>query len=402
VKNNRLRDSALIFFIIFIGLFFRRPDAFLNPQIYAEDGPIFLQQFAALGIKSLVIPYAGYLHTIPRLVAFIFGSTVDVLYIPLCYNLSCFLLTFFIALSLWESAKYLNLKHKILFATIFLFIPVGPEMFMNITNSIWITSMYLVNFLFVGYRYYDTGKWKLLKLLVLFIISLTGPFSLLLSPIIILIIFLERKTITTRQLIPMFFILSGGFIQFICIKVLSPKMDRAIPGIPEHFHLLKLIKYNIGDLIFLKNGLIPDMPEKAMAIICIGVFAILLYFLFVNYKKISVSRKYLLVLAPIVYLGSFIAVFWPTETHVLAFGCPRYYFVPYTCFAWIFIIGLDSIIRVKDIVVYFIYFLLQSKNMRYTLADKEWKKQILEYKQRKRHDIDINPDGWKVTLPKRN
>jgi hypothetical protein len=178
-------------------------------------------------------------------------------------------------------------------------------------------------------------------------------------------------------------------------------MDRSIPGTPEHFHLLKLIKYNIGDLTFIRNGLIPNMPERVSTIICLGIFMILLYFIFTSYKNITVNRKYVLLLAPLVYLGSFIAVFWPMETSVLAFGCPRYYFVPYTCIAWIFIIGLDNKLRTRDIVIYFIYFLLQSRNMRYTLADKEWKKQILEYQEGKREIIEINPQGWQFTLPKK-
>jgi hypothetical protein len=401
-KQNRTRDIILIFFIVFIGLYFRRPDAFLKPQIYAEDGPIFLQQYFELGIKSLITPYAGYLHTVPRIIALLFGSlSVNLLYIPLCYNLSYFLLSFFIAVQLWKGATYLGLRNKIFFATVFLFVPVGPEMFMNITNSIWVTSLYLVNFIFIGYKSYDSEQWKVLKLSILLIISLTGPFSLLLSPIILLIIFLERKKLTFSQLIPMGVILLGGFIQCISIKFLAPKQDRSIPGIPEPYHLLKLIKYNMGDLLFLRNSVIPELPGIVHWVVGLGGFIVLIYLLFVSYKKIEANRKYVLLLVPVVYLGSFIVVFWPMETHVLAFGCPRYYFVPYTCIVWVFIVAHDRVMKYIHIAMYFIYFLCHSRNMKYTFTDKAWRKQVLEYYDGKREQIDINPDSWHVTLPKR-
>src|SRR3954469_13020568 len=52
-------------------LFARRPDMVLNPQFWAEDGPVFFAQARIHGIAALVEPYAGYFHTVLRLVAWI-------------------------------------------------------------------------------------------------------------------------------------------------------------------------------------------------------------------------------------------------------------------------------------------------------------------------------------------
>lgn len=399
--TSRTKSFLIIFFVVLIGLLFRRYDGFTRPQIYAEDGPVFLEQFMELGIKSLWTPYAGYLHTMPRLIALLFGYLgVDLLYIPICYDYSYFVLCLLVAWEIWRGASYMNIKHKVFYATIFLFIPVGPEMFMNITNSIWVTSLYLVNFLLTGYKLYEAEKWKPLKLLLLLAVSLTGPYSLLLSPIILLIFFLERKTLTINKVVPLCVILLGGMIQTVFIKFLAPKQDRSIPGTPEPLHFIKYIKYNIRDLAFARDmRILTRVPERAMTIICLCIFAFLCYLLYKNYRRINISRRYVLVLAPIVYIGSCVAVFWPMETCVLAFNCPRYYFVPYTCFAWIFILGWNRILNYTHIALYFIYFILQKPNMRYTLDDKEWKREIMEYKAGKREAIDIQPAGWSFRLP---
>ena len=73
--TRRIDSKAVftIFFIVLSVLLFRRYDAFVNPQLYAEDGAVFLQQFENSGISSLWQPYAGYLHTLLRLVAVLGG-----------------------------------------------------------------------------------------------------------------------------------------------------------------------------------------------------------------------------------------------------------------------------------------------------------------------------------------
>ncbi len=49
----------------------RRPDALFSAQPWAEDGGVFLTQAISNSWGSLLIPYAGYLHTFPRLLAMI-------------------------------------------------------------------------------------------------------------------------------------------------------------------------------------------------------------------------------------------------------------------------------------------------------------------------------------------
>lgn len=394
-----IKHILSVFVIVLVVLMFRRFDGFVNPQLWAEDGTVFLQQYIDMGAKSIITPYAGYLHFLPRLIVYFYGLlSVNLLYIPLLYAVTCVVILLLLAFKFLNSATNLSLQNKIVFATIFLYVPVGTEIFMNITNLIWFSALYLVDFLLMGYKQYETSRYKVPIIFMVFIAALTGPFSLLLSPIIVLIIFIERKTIKLNQLLPMIIIMLGGLIQLVCIKTSGNGISRAVPGNPEKYHLLKLIEFNISDLAFASKGLWPDMSDGLKTIISMFLFCGLLYIISKSYIKINLQRKYILILAPVVFLGSFVVSFWPMETIALAFGCPRYYFVPYVCIAWIFIIGHDKQIVTKDIVIYGFYFLLHAKSMSESLPDKEWKKQILEYQSGNRNQIEINPNGWNLNL----
>lgn len=399
-QQLKTRDVLLTVLLITAGLFYRRYDAFLNPQIYAEDGPVFLQQYLENGWHSLIMPYAGYLHTIPRLTAFTWGSLgVDLTYIPLCYNLTYFVLALWIGIELLQSAYRLGLRFAVVFASVFVLVPIGGDVYMNITNSIWVTSLYLVSFLFIGSRYHESTKGKVRRLVALTLVSLTGPFSLLLSPAAFLIVLLERKQMTFRKLVPYGVIMLGGCVQFLLI--ITSNNTRGIPGTPEEYHLYKLAMYLMNDLYFQRNNLLPAMPSHVGIAISSALFLVIIYFLAVNYKRINAPRKYLLLITPVVYLGSFIAAFWPMEAVVFAVDCPRYYFVPYTVFAWILIIGSDGILRVRDYIVFGLYFLLQGRNEQKILEDKHWVEKVQEYKEGKRQNIEINPDNWQLAIPEK-
>ena len=390
---NKFKAPGIILVIVFILLFLRRPDSFTNPQIYAEDGPVFLSQYFELGIKSLITPYAGYLHLIPRLIVYLFGSlNINLLYIPLWYNLSAFLITYLVALQLWESSFYLKLNNRVLYGTIFLFVPVGSEMFMNVTNTIWLTALFLINYLLIGYKHGN----KYVNWILVLLFSLSGPFSLLISPIVVLIILIERKSINMNKFVPLLFILMGGLVQFIFIKT-GGSVSRGTGGKSEKYHLFELIKNNICNLIFVKPGFINQI---LLTLLILFLFAIIVWVIYRSYLKINIERKYVLLLAPALFLGSFITVFWPFESEITSLVCPRYYFVPYSCLACLIILAVDTNLKLWHNAVYLLYFLLQYTHLVFRLPDKNWKGQIQEYYSGKKDSVEINPaSNWLVRLP---
>jgi hypothetical protein len=81
--------------LIFLLLVLRRPDAITNPQFWAEDGVIFFfGQITHTGLGALFVPYAGYLHIVPRLVA-AFAALFPGSSTPLIFNLFAFVIAAF-------------------------------------------------------------------------------------------------------------------------------------------------------------------------------------------------------------------------------------------------------------------------------------------------------------------
>lgn len=73
--------------LIFALLWLRRPDCLSHPQFWAEDGAVFFQQqFVAGYWTSIFNYYFGYIHLIPRTIAFI-SSFFPIAHIPLVFNI---------------------------------------------------------------------------------------------------------------------------------------------------------------------------------------------------------------------------------------------------------------------------------------------------------------------------
>ena len=85
--------AAITVAILALIVFLRSPANLLNPQFYAEDGYIFFQSAWERGfLPSLLEPYSGYLHVVPRVVAGL-ALLVPLLKAPLVFNLAAFAIT---------------------------------------------------------------------------------------------------------------------------------------------------------------------------------------------------------------------------------------------------------------------------------------------------------------------
>lgn len=159
-----------------IVLLARKPDLLLRPQFWAEDGHFF-QEFYVHGWSTLFTPYAGYLHSIPRMVA---GSSFwwDPLYAP-AWFVGCAA-----AVTLYVCARCLSSRQLLpggpLAALAVVTVPDAFEVILNLTNLQWIVAVGLALLLLSRDPdsklawVHDTG--------VAIVAGLTGPFSLLLTP----------------------------------------------------------------------------------------------------------------------------------------------------------------------------------------------------------------------------
>ncbi len=172
--NVKWRDLCL-FFLALALVCLKSNDALTFPQLWAEDAAVFLKQQIEQKGLLLFTPYAGYLHAVPRLVAWS-ASFVSTVHAPLIYNACAIVIA---ALSVAVCAR--NLSPAIpssLVLGVFLLSPTSGEVFGTITNVQWFLQFPLITYCFIATR--SGGRVSRIALnLLLVLAALTGPFSII-------------------------------------------------------------------------------------------------------------------------------------------------------------------------------------------------------------------------------
>ena len=166
---SQRKTAVITIFLVCLVLFFRKYDAFVNPQFWAEDGILF-DNWLQFGAKSFFLQYAGYINLFPRLVAFL-ASFFPFSFTPAIYNYICLLVV--LAICGWLFSSRLRLPYKPLFALAIVLVPHGGESFLNLPSIYWFMSLALV---FLAIQEHPVGIWQiLLDLFVLILVGLSGP-----------------------------------------------------------------------------------------------------------------------------------------------------------------------------------------------------------------------------------
>ena len=157
----------------------RKPWALHTPQFWAEDGSIFMQQDQDWGARAILEPYNGYLHTLPRLIAWVASHVADVAWWPAIYNGLSFAITVALFARLASARVELPAKPGLMLA--FALVASTGETLINATNLQWVTAFFLVLQLFTA----RAGTWpqRVGDLAILAVIGLNGPFTLVVLPL---------------------------------------------------------------------------------------------------------------------------------------------------------------------------------------------------------------------------
>lgn len=183
-KYNYLPWLLVAALVLFVA---RRVDAVLRPQFWAEDF-VFLLEAEARGLGTLFEPRAGYLHLVPRLIAF-GGSFLDPFLQPGVFVALSIVVTLAIV-GTCLSDRY-DLPLKPLLALSVVLIPHTGEVFFNPTNLQWIMALgVLVTAL--KKDPVSRGDWAADMGMLLFA-GLSGPFSVFAGPVYLLRA-IERRT----------------------------------------------------------------------------------------------------------------------------------------------------------------------------------------------------------------
>jgi hypothetical protein len=170
----------------------RRPSTLANAQFWAEDGALFYVQARELGFPAaLGVPYAGYLLTMPRLVASL-SPFLPLAKVPLMFNLVAVLTQALPAIYL-ASSRMRRLGPRplrILLGLLYVGVPNVATVQGNLCNAQW--HLAILSFLIVVAAPPRSAWAAAFDVTALSLGALTGPFALFLLPIAAAVAWVRR------------------------------------------------------------------------------------------------------------------------------------------------------------------------------------------------------------------
>lgn len=374
----------------------RKPDALLTPQLWAEDGSVFLLENDQLGLAALVTPYMGYLHTLPRLVAWLSALLLDVAWWPAAYNGFAFL--FWLAVIARLFSPRLPLPHKPWLALLVFVGPHTGEILFNLTNVQWIGALALVQQAILARPATRTERLGDLALVAL--IGLTGPFIVALLPLFAWRAWRDRHSDNLAALA----------VAGTCAALQAWLIHRAhIVFEHQHapLHLLNaLAALSRRLLIWPSLGATParDLP----AILTAAVGALFVGGLFLRALRPHPRRPLRLQLfaaGALLMLAGFLRMrpdTWTSDD--LAFS-DRYFFLPRVLLAWLIVLEIDAdspwaAWTARVVAVFMSVVHLQTYQLP-APPDYHWTAQCDPLRRGAPAKIPILPEGWILDYPGR-
>jgi hypothetical protein len=192
----------LVGVVALLVLFGRRPDAFFRPQFWAEDF-VFLTGAEKVGFASFARPQAGYLHFIPRLIAWP-ATWIDPAWQPALFVAGWLAVALTIVYACLSPRHTLPLKPWL--AAAVLLVPHSGEVFFTPTNAQWAAALGLLLTL-AKVDPVRASDW-LADLGILFFAGLSGPFIIFAVPLFAFRA-VQRKTAASRWLAGVALALAG-------------------------------------------------------------------------------------------------------------------------------------------------------------------------------------------------
>lgn len=394
----------------------KSPDALSNAQLWAEDGATFLSQQYGHALPQLFIPYAGYLHLIPRLIAW-FASELPLKNTPLIYNAA--------AIGI-DTVAVLYFARRIRFFTdmaiviaIFALVPTNGEIFGTLTNIQWFTQFALFALAFAPG---ENGNVRLQSstssCIIAAVLALTGPFSILITVMLAAVYLVKIAGITLKRdrisVIDewiaksdrkvLFTIAACGIVQLL---VLTISKSRAYRG-PFDMALAKKILlhgfqvHTFGQAIFTKTlfliiactifylAIKAAMKQDRAIVVFIGALA------FFSISQIA-ADSHANIHAYLIYtsfdsdryftfakVSFWILVAWILRNHQITCGKN----LQFAIFIPLSLVAVSNADRLR----------------RPTLPDLDWKHSVSNFENQPSTSpriIPINPTGWKVIIPPR-
>jgi hypothetical protein len=375
---------------------FRRAEAWTNPQFWAEDA-YFYERAYSLGWHALALPYAGYLHTIPRIIAAM-AVFFDPARVPLVFAVCAGALTLYIAArALSERCPLPHFAGLCGLAVVL--VPDTREVLLTLVNLQWVLAGGLILLLIsrdpagAGQRTHDA--------LAAIALGLTGPFCIIVAPL-----FLWRAWNRRSQA-------SGMLAALVLACALSQGyiIHREPPGAagtasdPIAGELaLPVIAQRLGGSIVLGSPT-PYRKDPKMGTL-LGV-ATLIGAGYLAFKAGSLRRERIilgLVLAGVL-AGALFRTRYSLNEYFTTHAMSRYLYVPQLLAIWLLLSvasGKDRAGRIAAIVLVFALLANIPRLREPAYADMHWKLYAPRIRAGEAVTVPINPPGWVIGMPARN
>jgi hypothetical protein len=382
-------------FVCLIILILRKTDSVANPQLIAEDGPVFFMGAYVQGLAAFITPSAGYLHTVPRIIAWIAGH-FDPLIIPAIYNYSSLLIHLGVIAAIFSGR--ISLPVKPLFALLLVLVPHTGEIFIHLTNLQWILAAAILLLLLSNDA--ETRPQIACDIFILTACGLTGPFLIILLPLFFIRLYFRRSRysllLTAAALFPSliqtWFMVNnyttdasaGSFKPLTLATIICGRLFTAL--FSAH-----LIRYFHTSYIWIGTGII-------------GTVATLL----LGFRKGPYRTTRIMLSCAIFLLAIPVAVKFARHHLILSFmlNGDRYFFMPHLLLLWLLLLSAyenRSKARYAFSALLAASIIISFPSMKSPPAkDLQWKDHVDAIRNHEPFDIPINPDGCRISYPGRN
>ncbi len=308
-------------------MLWRRPEAIIQAQFWAEDGKYWYADAYNQGWSSLLATYGGYFVLMYRFVAMI-SLTLPFHQAPEFFNLTALGFQLLPVLLLCSSRLKSIMPYRsvgILLSLLYVSLPNNSEVFTNLTNIQW--HLGVAALLVLLAQPSKKLLWRLFDYAILIATGLSGPMVVILAPISLFLFWRHR----TKRYRNMFLLLAGlSVIQIIGIFFLSG-VERVGVARPNFYYFIQMITGQIFIGGLLGQDYVNVLYGNFVMLFVIFTLGITLITYAVikgpEWLKIAIAYSILLITAMLISLKP-VPGFDPWQGLVNPGGGQRYWYIP--------------------------------------------------------------------------
>jgi hypothetical protein len=384
---------VMVLCAVILGL--RREGALSNPQLWGEDSYFFRDAYSK-GFHALTMPFAGYLHTVPRIIAEV-AMSLNPVTARWTFALSAFVVTLYVASRALSKRSPFFSSYGIGALAVVL-VPDTYEVYLNLVNLQWIIGASLL-LLLISSDPEKPREW-IHDVVAAVAAGLTGPFSLFFLPLFLLRALFRR----TRPSALLASVIGGcALIQCACLfQTSGSATGKTFSDIAGNL-ILPAIGRRVGGSVLIGSLLSPDTDLYIGSVVGVATIAGLC-FLSLAPGRFRLERCLLGLASGLLLAASFYRQRFVLDRFFIPDYGARYFYVPQLILIWLLVLAffqtrLTGMIPQLLLCGSFLLNLPRYRDRPY--LDTRWSLYDPSIREGKAVVVPINPPGWVMILPAR-